>query len=158
MNPFFLASTWNVFSLYQLFLFLRFSQFFLFHINQQTAPLPPSSTSFVFVSPCLQLFFRCLARSTTRKQTWKSRFILLGWSLTNWRIIIIIISNAWKLETIVRTIFKISTWKVFVKNMFAMNNLTDFRKTEETGVDPRLRLVMKAGKHQSWKQRYCSLW
>ena len=33
--------------------------------------------------------------------------------------------------------------------MFDMKNLTDFRKTEETGVDPRLRLVMKAGKHQS---------
>ena len=31
-NPFFLASTWRVFSLCQLFLFLRFSQFFLFHI------------------------------------------------------------------------------------------------------------------------------
>ena len=31
-NPFFLASTWNVSGLRQLFLFLRFSQFFLFHI------------------------------------------------------------------------------------------------------------------------------
>ena len=30
-----------------------------------------------------------------------------------------------------------------------MKNLTDFRKTVETGVDPRLRLIMKAGKHQS---------
>ena len=29
-----------------------------------------------------------------------------------------------------------------------MKNLTDFRKTEETGVDPRLRLVMKTSKHQ----------
>ena len=124
------------------------SVFSLSH-NQQTAPLPPSSTSFVFVSPCLQLFFRCLARSTTRKQTWKSSFILLGRSLTNWQIIIVILSNAWKLKTIVQTIFNISTWKVFTKNMFEMKNLTDFRKTEETGVDPRLRLVMKAGKHQS---------
>ena len=33
--------------------------------------------------------------------------------------------------------------------MFVMKNLTDFRETEETDVDPRLRLVMKAGKHQS---------
>ena len=30
-----------------------------------------------------------------------------------------------------------------------MKNLTDFRKTVETSVDPRLRLIMKAGKHQS---------
>ena len=40
--------------------------------NRQTAPLPPSSTFLCFVSPCLQLFFRCLARST--KQTWKVCF------------------------------------------------------------------------------------
>ena len=40
--------------------------------NQQTAPLPPSSTFLCFVSPCFQLFFRYLARST--KQTWKSCF------------------------------------------------------------------------------------
>ena len=35
--------------------------------NQQTAPLPPSSTFLCFVSPCHQLFFPFLARST--KQT-----------------------------------------------------------------------------------------
>ena len=40
--------------------------------NQQTASLPPLSTSLYFVSPCLQLFLWCLARST--KQTWKSCF------------------------------------------------------------------------------------
>ena len=40
--------------------------------NQQTAPLPPSSTFLCFVIPCLQLVFRCLAQST--KQTWKSCF------------------------------------------------------------------------------------
>ena len=30
-----------------------------------------------------------------------------------------------------------------------MKNLTDFRKTVETGVDPHLRLVIKASRHQS---------
>ena len=40
--------------------------------NQQTAPLPPSLTFLCFVSPCLNYFFRSLARST--KQTWKSCF------------------------------------------------------------------------------------
>ena len=40
--------------------------------NQQTAPLPPSSTFLCFVSLCLHLFFRCLGRST--RQTWKSWF------------------------------------------------------------------------------------
>ena len=36
---------------------------------------------------------------------------------------------------------QISTWKVFfiTKNIFVMKNLTDFRKTVEAGVDPRLR-------------------
>ena len=43
----------------------------------------------------------------------------------------------WKKKTFVQTIFQILTWKVLliVKNMFTMKNLTDFRKTMETGVD-----------------------
>ena len=49
------------------------------------------------------------------------------------RIIVIIISNAWKLEKIVQTIFQISAWKVSIKNIFVMKNLTCFRKTVETG-------------------------
>jgi len=45
--------------------------------------------------------------------------------------------------TFVQTIFQISTWKVFfiiiiVKNTFIVKNLTNFSKTVETGVDPRL--------------------
>ena len=46
----------------------------------------------------------------------------------------------WKKKTFVQTIFQILTWKVLlvIKNMFIMKNLTDFRKTMETGVDPRL--------------------
>ena len=46
----------------------------------------------------------------------------------------------WKKKTFVQTIFQILTWKVLliIKNMFTMKNLTDFRKTMETGVDPRL--------------------
>ena len=57
-------------SLCQVFLFLRFSQFFLFHgANSSFATFVDL---FVFVSPNLQLLFRCLARSTT--QTWKSCF------------------------------------------------------------------------------------
>ena len=59
-------------SLCQLFLFFKFSQFFFLSCNQQTAPLPPSSTFLCFVSPCLQLFFHWLAWSM--KQTWKSCF------------------------------------------------------------------------------------
>ena len=39
--------------------------------NQQTAPLPPSSTFLYFVSPVFNYFFG-LAQST--KQTWKSCF------------------------------------------------------------------------------------
>ena len=46
--------------------------FFFLSCNQQTAPLPPSSTFLCFVSPCLQLFFHWLAWSM--KQTWKSCF------------------------------------------------------------------------------------
>ena len=39
----------------------------------------------------------------------------------------------------VKAVFQISTWKVlFIKNKFLMKNLTDFRKTVETGVDPGL--------------------
>ena len=30
---------------------------------------------------------------------------------------------------------------IFVENIFIMKNLTDFRKTLEAGVDPRLQLV-----------------
>ena len=46
----------------------------------------------------------------------------------------------WQKKTFVQTIFQILTWKVLliIKNMFTMKNLTDFRKTMETGVDPRL--------------------
>ena len=46
----------------------------------------------------------------------------------------------WKKKTFVQTIFQILTWKalLIIKNMFTMKNLTDFRKTMETGVDPRL--------------------
>ena len=49
------------------------------------------------------------------------------------------IPRNWKKKTFVQTIFQISTWNVlFIKNKFLMKNLTDFRKTVETGVDPRL--------------------
>ena len=54
----------------------------------------------------------------------------------------------WKKKTFVQTIFQILTWKVLliIKNMFIMKNLTDFRKTMETGVDPRLdRMLAIAG-------------
>ena len=46
----------------------------------------------------------------------------------------------WQKKTFVQTIFQILTWKalLIIKNMFTMKNLTDFRKTMETGVDPRL--------------------
>ena len=38
--------------------------------------------------------------------------------------------------------FYISTWKVFFyQNIFIMKNLTDFRETVETSVDPRLYIV-----------------
>ena len=46
----------------------------------------------------------------------------------------------WKKKTFVQTNFQILTWNVLliIKNMFTMKNLTDFCKTMETGVDPRL--------------------
>ena len=51
------------------------------------------------------------------------------------------IPRNWKKKTFVQTIFQISTWKVLIiKNKFLMKNLTDFRKTVETGVDPGLSL------------------
>ena len=33
--------------------------------------------------------------------------------------------------------FQLGKFKVFTKNIFIMKNLTDFRKTVETGMDPR---------------------
>ena len=45
-------------------------------------------------------------------------------------------------KVFVQSIFQISTWKVFfIKNIFIMKYLTDFRKTLETGLGPRLRRV-----------------
>ena len=42
-------------------------------------------------------------------------------------------------EAFVQSIFQISTWKgFFIKNIIIMKNLTDFRKTLETGPGPRL--------------------
>ena len=39
----------------------------------------------------------------------------------------------------VQTIDQISTWKVvLLEKIFIMKNLSDFRKSVETGVDPRL--------------------
>ena len=49
------------------------SVFFSLSRNRQTASLPPSSTFLCFVSPSLQLCFRCPARPST-KQTLKSCF------------------------------------------------------------------------------------
>ena len=40
----------------------------------------------------------------------------------------------WKKKTFVQTIFE-SSIIIIIKNMFIMKNLTDFRKTVETGVD-----------------------
>ena len=52
------------------------------------------------------------------------------------------VSNAQEIEkAFVQTIFQTSTWKVFsiIKNIsFITKNLTDFRKTVETDVDPCL--------------------
>ena len=42
----------------------------------------------------------------------------------------------WKKKTFVQTIFESPI--IIIKNMFIMKNLTDFRKTVETGVDPPL--------------------
>ena len=48
--------------------------------NQQTAPLPPSSTFLCFVSPCLQLFSWCLARSrSVNEANLKVIFLLRHW-------------------------------------------------------------------------------
>ena len=42
-------------------------------------------------------------------------------------------------EAFVQSIFQISTWKgFFIKNIIIMKNLTDFRKTWETGPGPLL--------------------
>ena len=42
-------------------------------------------------------------------------------------------------KAFIQSIFQISSSKVFfIKNIFLMKNLTDFRKTLETGLDPRL--------------------
>ena len=43
-------------------------------------------------------------------------------------------------ESFRQDIGQISTWKVFfiIENIFIMKNLTDFCKTVETSVDPRL--------------------
>ena len=43
--------------------------------NQQTAPFPPSSTFLCFVSPCLQLVFRCLVNEANLDVM----FFLLHW-------------------------------------------------------------------------------
>ena len=50
---------------------------------------------------------------------------------------------SWVFESLRQHIAQVSTWKVFfiIKNVFIMKNLTDFRKTVETGVDPRLQLL-----------------
>ena len=125
------------------------SVFSLSH-NQQTAPLPPSSTSFVFVSPCLQLFFRCLARSTTRKLSLvpfsSDETLQIGGLLS----LLFLMPGNWK--QLSKPFSRFQLGKFLLKiclAMFVMKNLTDFRKTEETGVDQRVRLVMKAAKHQS---------
>ena len=41
----------------------------------------------------------------------------------------------WKKKTFVQTIFESSIIIIIIKNMFITKNLTDFRKTVETGVD-----------------------
>ena len=50
---------------------------------------------------------------------------------------------SWVFESLRQHIAQVSTWKVFfiIKNIFIMKNLTDFRKTVETGVDPHLPYV-----------------
>ena len=47
---------------------------------------------------------------------------------------------SWVSESFRRDIGQISTWKVFflLKEYLFMKNLTDFHKTVEAGVDPRL--------------------
>ena len=47
-----------------------------------------------------------------------------------------------------------------IKNVFIMKNLTDFRKTVETGVDPRLHTEHLVQKHRDllvWKEAIWSL-
>ena len=45
----------------------------------------------------------------------------------------------WKKKTFVQTIFESPI--IIIKNMFIMKNLTDLRKTVETGVDPPLQAL-----------------
>ena len=47
---------------------------------------------------------------------------------------------SWVSESFRQDIGQFSTWKVFfiIKNIFFRKNVTDFRKTVKTGVDPRL--------------------
>ena len=48
----------------------------------------------------------------------------------------------WKKKRFVQTIFESSIIIIIIiKNMFIMKNLTDFRKTVETGVDPPLNML-----------------
>ena len=46
---------------------------------------------------------------------------------------------------------------LFIKNIFIMKNLTELRKTVETGVDARLNIILQVS---TWKQSwgYFSLW
>ena len=47
---------------------------------------------------------------------------------------------SWVSESFSQDIGRILTWKVFFMKIYlSMKTLTDFRKTAETGVDPRLR-------------------
>ena len=50
----------------------------------------------------------------------------------------------WKKKRLSRPFsrFQLEKLKIIIKNMFVMKNLTDFRKTMETGVDPRLDRMM----------------
>ena len=46
---------------------------------------------------------------------------------------------------------------LFIKNIFIMKNLTEFRKTVETSVDARLNIILQVS---TWKQSwgYFALW
>ena len=49
---------------------------------------------------------------------------------------------SWVSESFSQDIGRILTWKVFFMKIYlSMKTLTDFRKTVETGVDPRLMCV-----------------
>ena len=50
-----------------------------------------------------------------------------------------------------------NTESLFIKNIFIMKNLTEFRKTVETGVDARLNIIPQVS---TWKQSwgYFALW